>query len=120
MRLVNAAHVNELAAKCAQHLLHNRMLLGVLAQAILYQALFIFPRQWRIVYGGRLILDHDPHTQLLAGNILTNFAQHFDAVALDRKSTRLNSSHGYISYAVFCLKKKKKKKKKIKYYHENI
>src|SRR5687768_17841055 len=32
----------------------------------------------------------------------------------DRKSTRLNSSHGYISYAVFCLKKKKKKKKKQK------
>src|SRR2546422_4057403 len=27
---------------------------------------------------------------------------------LDRKSTRMNSSHGYISYAVFCLKKKKK------------
>src|SRR2546422_1924058 len=32
--------------------------------------------------------------------------------AVDRKSTRLNSSHGYISYAVFCLKKKKKKKQK--------
>src|SRR3989449_7008609 len=30
-------------------------------------------------------------------------------VGRDRKSTRLNSSHGYISYAVFCLKKKKKK-----------
>src|SRR2546422_11390462 len=29
----------------------------------------------------------------------------------DRKSTRLNSSHGYISYAVFCLKKKKKQKR---------
>src|SRR2546422_6080596 len=29
-------------------------------------------------------------------------------VPRDRKSTRLNSSHGYISYAVFCLKKKKK------------
>src|SRR2546429_2047550 len=29
----------------------------------------------------------------------------------DRKSTRLNSSHGYISYAVFCLKKKKNKKR---------
>src|SRR2546422_5216704 len=28
---------------------------------------------------------------------------------LDRKSTRLNSSHGYISYAVFCLKKKKER-----------
>src|SRR5438552_18656617 len=32
----------------------------------------------------------------------------------DRKSTRLNSSHQIISYAVFCLKKKKKKKKKNK------
>src|SRR5688572_32101817 len=32
----------------------------------------------------------------------------------DRKSTRLNSSHSQISYAVFCLKKKKKKKKKDK------
>src|SRR6266496_5263349 len=31
----------------------------------------------------------------------------------DRKSTRLNSSHVEISYAVFCLKKKKKKKKNI-------
>src|SRR2546429_3491763 len=33
---------------------------------------------------------------------------HRRAGAADRKSTRLNSSHGYISYAVFCLKKKKK------------
>src|SRR5690349_23980419 len=32
----------------------------------------------------------------------------------DRKSTRLNSSHVEISYAVFCLKKKKKEKKKTK------
>src|SRR2546427_3573725 len=32
---------------------------------------------------------------------------------LDRKSTRLNSSHSQISYAVFCLKKKKKKNKRI-------
>src|SRR2546422_5793701 len=37
----------------------------------------------------------------------------------DRKSTRLNSSHGYISYAVFCLKKKKKKqhRRNILYLH---
>src|SRR5438105_8628231 len=35
---------------------------------------------------------------------------------LDRKSTRLNSSHEWISYAVFCLKKKKKKQKEIKYF----
>src|SRR2546422_4202486 len=31
----------------------------------------------------------------------------FAGQVIDRKSTRLNSSHGYISYAVFCLKKKK-------------
>src|SRR2546429_4565502 len=36
------------------------------------------------------------------------FAEVFDDATVDRKSTRLNSSHGYISYAVFCLKKKKK------------
>src|SRR5712675_2906934 len=34
----------------------------------------------------------------------------------DRKSTRLNSSHGYISYAVFCLKKKKKEFQYVKQY----
>src|SRR6266542_6304278 len=36
--------------------------------------------------------------------------RHRHAPRRDRKSTRLNSSHGSISYAVFCLKKKKKKK----------
>src|SRR5262245_62896555 len=36
-------------------------------------------------------------------------------LARDRKSTRLNSSHLGISYAVFCLKKKKKKKQKSKH-----
>src|SRR2546422_10557966 len=35
------------------------------------------------------------------------FLRHGEGWRLDRKSTRLNSSHGYISYAVFCLKKKK-------------
>src|SRR3712207_7772670 len=35
-------------------------------------------------------------------------AAHLRAVRADRKSTRLNSSHANISYAVFCLKKKKK------------
>src|SRR5690349_23355009 len=40
------------------------------------------------------------------------FAQHaVEGEDRDRKSTRLNSSHVEISYAVFCLKKKKKKKK---------
>src|SRR2546429_9548113 len=37
----------------------------------------------------------------------------------DRKSTRLNSSHGYISYAVFCLKKKKKSQTTTDIYIEN-
>src|SRR2546422_5127156 len=37
------------------------------------------------------------------------FGYTIDRTNGDRKSTRLNSSHGYISYAVFCLKKKKKK-----------
>src|SRR3989449_6840339 len=38
---------------------------------------------------------------------LADFAFERCRVFVDRKSTRLNSSHGYISYAVFCLKKKK-------------
>src|SRR5260221_9670542 len=37
----------------------------------------------------------------------------------DRKSTRLNSSHTVISYAVFCLKKKKKKTKCIRFTYKN-
>src|SRR5687768_17953134 len=43
---------------------------------------------------------------LAAGDLVRVNLQLTDS---DRKSTRLNSSHGYISYAVFCLKKKKKK-----------
>src|SRR2546422_7183356 len=62
-----------------------------------------------------------PRAVVLDADALTSFADDvralFTAVAArpewptiltDRKSTRLNSSHGYISYAVFCLKKKKK------------
>src|SRR2546422_6220144 len=40
------------------------------------------------------------------------------SLVLDRKSTRLNSSHGYISYAVFCLKKKKKDSEGVFYCSE--
>src|SRR2546422_2092856 len=43
------------------------------------------------------------HAEVLDGG-----AEHRHGDDGDRKSTRLNSSHGYISYAVFCLKKKKK------------
>src|SRR5687768_18032657 len=41
------------------------------------------------------------------------------STSADRKSTRLNSSHGYISYAVFCLKKKNKHKHKQRYTTDN-
>src|SRR2546421_8720805 len=45
--------------------------------------------------------------------------QEFDKYLEDRKSTRLNSSHDQISYAVFCLKKKKKQEVKIKYNNDH-
>src|SRR2546422_5729424 len=46
--------------------------------------------------------------QELAGDLVALGADRAQVGGQDRKSTRLNSSHGYISYAVFCLKKKKK------------
>src|SRR2546429_6977694 len=42
---------------------------------------------------------------VVGANRLADFG--YVSVARDRKSTRLNSSHGYISYAVFCLKQKR-------------
>src|SRR2546429_1672315 len=42
------------------------------------------------------------------GRLLAPAATEHEVHRADRKSTRLNSSHGYISYAVFCLKKKSK------------
>src|SRR5207248_7705843 len=50
--------------------------------------------------------------QVLAVRTDVSQADEVEALAKDRKSTRLNSSHRTISYAVFCLKKKKKKRKK--------
>src|SRR2546429_3316535 len=49
--------------------------------------------------GQRGLRDAEPDRPLQAGPV-------GEQVPEDRKSTRLNSSHGYISYAVFCLKKK--------------
>src|SRR2546430_9878313 len=45
--------------------------------------------------------------QKRAGAVCTGFVPDLRSVLRDRKSTRLNSSHSQISYAVFCLKKKK-------------
>src|SRR5687768_18004845 len=44
-------------------------------------------------------------------NGTANWVDRSGLTTSDRKSTRLNSSHGYISYAVFCLKKKKQNTK---------
>src|SRR2546429_1293770 len=54
---------------------------------------------------------YNPATGQVSGTVDYAGAAEVDAAvtaaaAADRKSTRLNSSHGYISYAVFCLKKK--------------
>src|SRR5436309_9416640 len=46
------------------------------------------------------------------GTFSSSFSAAYFSASGDRKSTRLNSSHVKISYAVFCLKKKKKNKKK--------
>src|SRR2546429_5799682 len=42
------------------------------------------------------------------------------AVRRDRKSTRLNSSHGYISYAVFCLKKKRNRRRYSYVFYQHL
>src|SRR2546422_5018324 len=55
-------------------------------------------------YAGHRVLHPPPLLDLLA---LADVAHERAEQPRDRKSTRLNSSHGYISYAVFCLKKKK-------------
>src|SRR2546430_7898315 len=65
-----------------------------------YTTLFRSPQKRRV----RLNVDRppgDPHTH--GGR-----ASRVRSAGRDRKSTRLNSSHSQISYAVFCLKKKKK------------
>src|SRR3712207_7994631 len=56
----------------------------------------------RSVFGSTVAIQYDYF------HILQNVWRHLWKWAVDRKSTRLNSSHANISYAVFCLKKKKK------------
>src|SRR2546422_5978239 len=67
-------------------------------------------------------LNAELEATTLAGSVDTDFPltasqgilpRRFHGTIGDRKSTRLNSSHGYISYAVFCLKKKKKNKPRV-------
>src|SRR5690242_21900577 len=67
--------------------------------------LFPYTTLFRSGLGG--VLEHEQ--AVLGGECVDGV--HVDQTAVDRKSTRLNSSHMSISYAVFCLKKKKKKNK---------
>src|SRR5207248_11414502 len=60
----------------------------------------------------RLQFSRRPESTLSPPRTYPFWIYHFTARSIDRKSTRLNSSHRTISYAVFCLKKKKKKKTK--------
>src|SRR2546429_5281595 len=63
------------------------------------------------LFGGFLFVQGSAHGQSGVGidGAVALFDKLDDALLVDRKSTRLNSSHGYISYAVFCLKKKKRR-----------
>src|SRR2546422_6025640 len=71
--------------------------------------LFPYTTLFRSIIGLRAMgeqqIDHS-----LSASTCSGGRQAVIDLLLDRKSTRLNSSHGYISYAVFCLKKKKKHK----------
>src|SRR2546422_2025326 len=55
-----------------------------------------------VVAGGPVVAQHEKAIPVDLKSLIPKFPWRGD-----RKSTRLNSSHGYISYAVFCLKKKK-------------
>src|SRR2546422_3119228 len=78
----------------------------------------LFRSHLKIVLRGGLSLPlgiDDEFSAPVRSPLVMKVADHRDPATWrrhpDRKSTRLNSSHGYISYAVFCLKKKKKKTK---------
>src|SRR2546427_8754475 len=64
------------------------------------------PRAQRL----RVVEEVDGHLVILHDLPMLGVWSEWAHAARDRKSTRLNSSHSQISYAVFCLKKKKKKK----------
>src|SRR5438876_4448171 len=73
--------------------------------------LFPYTTLFRSHEAGGLVVEGDD-VDLLAAQLGDDHAHARAARAQDRKSTRLNSSHPSISYAVFCLKKKKNKKPK--------
>src|SRR2546429_1531810 len=61
----------------------------------------LFRSTWNRALPGERVTFNEPLADGSSDGLVVSGAHR------DRKSTRLNSSHGYISYAVFCLKKKK-------------
>src|SRR5256885_8300682 len=73
-----------------------------------------YGRGWGMGFGGSFMFDGPPLEYYRAVSIVMRNATTQQIVyETDRKSTRLNSSHLVISYAVFCLKKKKKKNRSM-------
>src|SRR5438067_7695817 len=64
-----------------------------------------------VIWGWKNLLDRQALARDPLAEIVRIYKETNQRATRDRKSTRLNSSHVSISYAVFCLKKKKKKKK---------
>ena len=105
-------HFEELTALEYHHILALRISIFIVEQDCPYQDADHKDLQSYHVYGTiddkvaavvRIVSPGISYPEIAIGRV---------AVAKDRKSTRLNSSHDQISYAVFCLKKKRKKKKK--------
>src|SRR3989442_10921038 len=78
---------------------------------------WMFCASWRrtpqLIAGGRIPRprnERDVSLMIIAGMASVLVAMIWERKVGDRKSTRLNSSHVRISYAVFCLKKKKKER----------
>src|SRR5947207_10364786 len=100
------------------------LIIGEVAERMKFAAVLVFVGVWmfavyfpiaHMVWGidGWMNGVWNPAAKITAIDFAGGTVVHMSSgwSALDRKSTRLNSSHTVISYAVFCLKKKKKQKK---------
>src|SRR3712207_7342139 len=77
------------------------------------------PRPGQLVHAGRqLVVVEADHDRPGGGRQADRLPRRRAVQARDRKSTRLNSSHANISYAVFCLKKKKQHH--VTHYHSQL
>src|SRR5258708_11606655 len=72
-----------------------------------YTTLFRSPRDERRLVEPGGARGHEAGAPGLEAGLRVRLEEEGDGASVDRKSTRLNSSHQIISYAVFCLKKKK-------------